>query len=69
MHGDGADGIVVSGNTAAALHGIGDLLPTSYVFTSPARRQSQRPEIRFKRRLLAADQITLVAGIPTTGVE
>jgi hypothetical protein len=66
---DGADGIVVSGNTAAALHGIGDLLPTPYVFTSPARRQSQRPEIRFKRRLLAADQITLVAGIPTTGVE
>jgi len=66
---DGAAGIVVSGNTAAALHGIGDLLPTPYVFTSPARRQSQRPEIRFKRRLLAADQITLVAGIPTTGVE
>jgi hypothetical protein len=66
---DGADGIVVSGNTAAALHGIGDLLPTPYVFTSAARRQSQRPEIRFKRRLLAADQITLVAGIPTTGVE
>ena len=66
---DGAVGIVVSGNTAAALHGVGDLLPTPYVFTSPTRRQSQRPDIRFKRRPLAADQITLVAGIPTTGIE
>ncbi|WP_343926826.1 type IV toxin-antitoxin system AbiEi family antitoxin domain-containing protein [Rhodoglobus aureus] len=66
---DGVDGIVMSGNTAAALHGIGDLLPTPYVFTSAARRQSQRPDIRFKRRLLVADQITLVAGIPTTGIE
>ncbi|MEH6781272.1 MAG: type IV toxin-antitoxin system AbiEi family antitoxin domain-containing protein [Rhodoglobus sp.] len=66
---DAETGIVVSGNTAAALHGVGDLLPTPYVFTSPTRRQSQRPDIRFKRRPLAADQITLVAGIPTTGIE
>jgi hypothetical protein len=66
---DGVDGMVVSGNTAAALHGIGELLPTPYVFTSAARRQSQRPEIRFKQRLLIPDQITLVAGIPTTGIE
>ena len=66
---DGADGIVVSGNTAAALHGIGDLLPTPYQFTSRTRRQSQRPDIRFKQRTLLADQVTLVDGIPTTGVE
>ncbi|MBH0129984.1 type IV toxin-antitoxin system AbiEi family antitoxin domain-containing protein [Salinibacterium sp. NK8237] len=66
---DGVDGIVVSGNTAAALHGIGDFLPTPYVFTSSGRRQSQRPDIRFKQKNLAIDDVTLVVGIPTTGVE
>jgi len=66
---DGDAGIVVSGATASYLHQLGDLRPEPYVFSAPIRRQSQRPDIRYKQRALTHDDVTLVHGLPTTTVE
>jgi predicted transcriptional regulator of viral defense system len=60
---------VVSGAAAAYLHGLGDLVPEPYEFTVPARRQTQRSEIRFRVRQLPEDSITLREGLPVTTVE
>lgn len=60
---------VVSGAAAAYLHGLGDLVPEPYEFTVPARRQTQRSEIRFRVRQLSKDSVTLREGLPVTTVE
>lgn len=66
---DGDAGVVISGATASYLHQLGDLRPEPYVFSAPIRRQSQRPDIRYKQRALTHDDVTLVNGLPTTTVE
>ncbi|WP_036923504.1 type IV toxin-antitoxin system AbiEi family antitoxin domain-containing protein [Propionicicella superfundia] len=60
---------VVSGAAAAYLHGLGDLVPEPYEFAVPARRQTQRSEIRFRVRQLPKDSVTLREGLPVTTVE
>lgn len=60
---------VVSGAAAAYLHGLGDLVPEPYEFTVPIRRQTQRPQIRFRERRLPREAITLRHGLPVTTVE
>lgn len=56
---------VVSHTSAAGLHQLGDLLDDQPEFTLPQRKQSRRG-IRLHRRVLAVDEVTLVAGLPTT---
>ncbi|WP_156960941.1 type IV toxin-antitoxin system AbiEi family antitoxin domain-containing protein [Kocuria marina] len=63
------NGVVVSGTTAAWLHGIGDLPPEPYEFSSPTRRQSRRPDLRFRRRFIPQDARTIAEGLPVTTVE
>ncbi len=60
---------VVSGAAAAHLHGVGDLVPEPYEFTVPYRRQTQRPEIRFRVRQLPSESITVREGLPVATVE
>ncbi|WP_100443949.1 type IV toxin-antitoxin system AbiEi family antitoxin domain-containing protein [Glycomyces xiaoerkulensis] len=60
---------VISGATAAWLHGVGDLLPEPYEFSTPRRRQTQRSEIRFKVRDLDDSKITVESGLPVTILE
>lgn len=60
---------VVFGATAAFLHGLGDLVPEPYEFTVPTRRQTQRPEIRFRLRRLPAESVTVREGLPVTTAE
>ncbi len=60
---------VVSGAAAAYLHGVGDLVPEPYEFTVPYRRQTQRPEIRFRVRQLPSESITVREGLPVATVE
>jgi predicted transcriptional regulator of viral defense system len=64
-----ASTVVVSGSSAAELHGVGDLRADRYEFTTPTRRQSQRPDIRFRVRVLPQSEITLRHGLPVTTVE
>lgn len=63
---DNRPGIVVSGESAARLHGIGDLRAARSEFTSPTRRQSQRLDVRYRTRDLPREDITVRHGLPTT---
>ncbi|MDO5498887.1 MAG: type IV toxin-antitoxin system AbiEi family antitoxin domain-containing protein [Propionibacteriaceae bacterium] len=66
---DAANGVVVAGESAADLHGIGDFRALRHEFVSPARRQSQRTTIRYRRRMLAPRDVTLVDGLPVMTLE
>ncbi|WBQ04277.1 type IV toxin-antitoxin system AbiEi family antitoxin domain-containing protein [Kribbella sp. CA-293567] len=57
---------VVSGESAAAVHGLGDLLPSTYEFTTAVRRQTTQPDIRYRKRDLPDDDVIQVDGLPVT---
>lgn len=67
--GDGPNGVVVSGPTAAWLYGVGDLRAEPYEFTTGKRRQSQRSELRYRVRVLEDAQVMIVHGLPVTTLE
>ena len=60
---------VVSGESAARLHGIGDLRGMRSEFTTPARRQTQRADVRYRTRVLPDRDVTVREGLPVTTVE
>lgn len=66
---DVAHGVVFAGVSAARLHGIGDLWDRHHDFLAPTRRQSQRPEIRYRQRVLDARDLALVEGLPSLSLE
>jgi predicted nucleotidyltransferase len=66
---DIANGVVVAGETAADLHGIGDFRALRHDFVSPTRRQSQRRVIRYRQRALDPRDVMLVEGLPVMTVE
>lgn len=66
---DLANGVVVSGESAADLHGIGDFRALRHDFVSPTRRQSQRSAIRYRQRILDPRDVTLVEGLPIMTME
>lgn len=66
---DRTGGVVVAGTSAARLHDIGDIWADRHEFVSPTRRQSQRAEIRYRRRALEDQDVTLAHGLPTMTVE
>ncbi|GAA1759796.1 type IV toxin-antitoxin system AbiEi family antitoxin domain-containing protein [Agromyces humatus] len=57
---------VVSGESAARLHGIGDLRAMKSEFTTPTRKQTQRADIRYRTRALPEQDVTVREGLPTT---
>jgi predicted transcriptional regulator of viral defense system len=59
---------VVSGESAAAVHGLGDLLPSKYEFTSASRRQTTQSDTRYRKRQLPDEDVTWVDGLPVTSV-
>lgn len=63
------NGVVVAGESAADLHGIGDFRAPRHEFVSPARRQSQRRAIRHRQRMLDSRDVTLVDGLPVMTME
>ena len=66
---DGPNGVVVAGESAAALHRIGDFWAREHDFVSARRRQTQRVGVRFRRRVLSPDDIAVIEGLPTMTVE
>ena len=62
----GPDGFTASLNTAAWLHGFGELNATPMVFSHPGRRQTRKFALQFIKRELAKCDIVIVAGIPAT---
>jgi predicted transcriptional regulator of viral defense system len=59
---------VVSGESAATVHGLGDLLPSKYEFTTPVRRQTTQPDTRYRKRDLLDGDVARVNGLPVTTV-
>lgn len=57
---------VVSGESAARLHGIGDLRAMKSEFTTTTRKQTQRADVRYRTRALPGQDITVREGLPTT---
>lgn len=57
---------VAMGATAAWLFGLGEIGPDPYEFCTKVRKQTQRFNLRLRKRSLDPKDITIVAGIPTT---
>jgi hypothetical protein len=57
---------VLSHATAAALHGIGDILDHRVEVTVPRRQQSRREDLRLHRAELRPDEVTYAEGLPVT---
>jgi len=57
---------VVSHASAAGLHQLGDLLDDVHEFTLAERKQTRREGVRLHRGELTAQEVTLIAGLPTT---
>ena len=66
---DRGNGVVVAGEAATLLHGIGDFQAHQRDFVSPTRRQTQRQEIRFRQRELDPRDVTLAHGLPVMTIE
>lgn len=58
--------VVVSGESATKLHGIGDLRAIQHEFTTPTRKQTQRREVKYRTRVLPEQDVTLREGLPVT---
>lgn len=66
---DRANGVIIAGESATRLHHIGDFRALQHDFVSPARRQSQRTEVRYRQRVLDPRDVTFVHGLPVMTVE
>ena len=60
------DDVVVSHVSAAQVHGLGDLIAAAHEFTSPRRRQTAQPDVRFHRFDLPDEDHAVVEGLPVT---
>ncbi|WP_255720010.1 type IV toxin-antitoxin system AbiEi family antitoxin domain-containing protein [Brachybacterium sp. ACRRE] len=63
------DELVVSHVSAAQVHGLGDLIAVAHEFTSPRRRQTAQPDVRFHRLDLPDEDRAVVDALPVTSVE
>ncbi|WIV59127.1 type IV toxin-antitoxin system AbiEi family antitoxin domain-containing protein [Amycolatopsis nalaikhensis] len=60
------NGGVLSHQSAAGLHGLGELVDDRICFTTPRRRTSRDPDLWFKRAELADDDVMVIDGLPVT---
>ena len=61
--------VIVSGESAATVHGIGNLRAMRSEFTTPSRKQTQRPDVHYRTRILTGDDVTIREGLPVTTPE
>lgn len=66
---DGHRGIVVSGQSAAWLHDIGNLRSNRTELTTPVRRQTQKADLHYRLRQLTTEDVTIREGLPVTTPE
>ena len=60
---------VVTLETAAWLHNIGDFVPEPYRFSTPKRKQTQRGDLQLRTKQYPVESIEIVEGLPVTGIE
>lgn len=61
--------IIVSGESAAMLHGIGDFRAMRSEFTTPSRKQTQRADVHYRTRILTSEDVIVREGLPVTTPE
>ncbi|MBG6060138.1 hypothetical protein RCH16_003608 [Cryobacterium sp. MP_M5] len=61
--------VVVGGAAATAVHECGDINPVPYRLITRRRRQTQRTDIAYSRRLLDSRDVVVVGGLPVTSIE
>ena len=66
---DQTPGAIVSGESAAKLHEIGDFRAEEVEISLPRRRRSRREGTRFKVREVESRDATLIQGLPVTTLE
>lgn len=59
---------VVSGQSAAVVHGLGEYVLFTYEFTTPVRKQSKAQDIRYRVRTLPESAITRSDGLLVTTI-
>jgi len=60
------NGGVISHESAARLHGLGELVDDRIVLTTPRRRTSRDRDVRFRIAGLLEDDVTTLDGLPVT---
>ena len=60
--------LAVSGDSAASLHGLGDILPAWIHFTSSVRRRATQYDLRIRHRELDPADVVILDGLPVTSV-
>jgi len=60
------NGGVISHESAARLHGLGELVDDRIVLTTPRRRTSRDRDVRFRIAGLLEDDVTTIDGLPVT---
>lgn len=60
---------VISGRTAAYVHGVGDFHASPYMFTLSIRKQTSRDDIRYFRQEIDPRDIAEVDNLPVTTLE
>ncbi|MGD7705869.1 type IV toxin-antitoxin system AbiEi family antitoxin domain-containing protein [Microlunatus sp. Y2014] len=65
----GVAAVVAAGTTAAALHDIGDFIPSRFDFIVPSRKATRLPGVRLRIRTLARDDVIPTNGLPTLTIE
>lgn len=65
---DPVAGVVVGGATAAYLHGVGDLQPEPVELFVATGRRTTRRGVRYRRKAVPVEQVTIAAGLPVTSV-
>ncbi len=61
--------LVAAGQTATALHGIGDFYPAGWDFFALSRRVTRLPGVRIRVRSLSPMDVTYLDGMPVLTVE
>lgn len=64
-----SDDVVVMGESATSLHGVGDLPADRHELSTAVRRQTQRPDVRYRQRQLERGDVTIAHGLPVTTIE
>lgn len=63
---DDSDQVVVSDETAAAIHGIGDLVAGGVHLTAARRLQTRQPGVSVHHRAISAKEFQWIDGLPVT---
>lgn len=61
--------VVVGGQTAACIHGSGELWESPYTLVVSSRRQTKSEDVKYLRRGLREGDFVMIGGLPVAGIE